>query len=1342
MANLLENTVSNPEVANAELVQAHYRFQHGIFITEMEEQGESISIHSKLSPSPMWNHTAILDENPEALEQTVEAARSWHWERNRKPIIYLNHSSSEGLHLAQIGLERFDQEAWMIFRGELSDAPRTAEVAKSSQELNEFVEVFNRSFSVQGNTYDSALLEQGAPYSQEHFVLRVGGRVVSVATLIRDDQFACIYNVGTPPQERKHGYAERLMRDVIAHAQRFGSGTIFLQVEHCSPAERLYTKLGFQTLFKRLGYRLSEAAPRQVKRTRLSNVFGYRTEGQKPGVGLERRPFELSTIKKLNSLADRKQIEPRWFYFGTWTYLLSRYLGEESVSTSVQWDQKQEASVLRVDIDRSKPVLEWVRELHSGVITANNDVEETSIITVDKPSLKTLSPIQLNIVSEPLPSLEISYRTDFFSKDLARRMAGHFATALESMVDGAQTLGDIEILSAREKNQLLVEWNQNSAVTSTLLVPELFEKQVERTPDATALMLAEARNSTAKAQLTYRQLNRRANKLAHHLIRLGAGREKAVGVLLDRSLEMIVSLLAIFKAGAVCVPLDPAYPAERLQFILEDTGAPLLISTSSSIGQLATATQLILLDDERERLSKENDKNPGAKINPEDAAYIIYTSGSTGQPKGVVIPHHAIAGHSIDCQKTYGLSSKDKVLQFSSFHFDAAFEQIIPALISGATLVIRDAEIWNTREFAAKLQEFELTVTDIPTAYWHELCDQWSAEPGAIPPNSVRMMIVGGEALSPEKLKLWHQTPLNRVRLINAYGPTETTITAASFEITESFSRETHYHIFPIGRPRGDRSAYVLDKNGNPVPVGVPGELHIGGTMLARGYHNRPDLTAAKFIPNPFNDDPNARIYKTGDLVRFLEDGNLEFLGRIDDQVKIRGYRIELGEIEAVLLKHPCVREALVIAGDDKSGNKRLKAYFTHQKPCTIESVRHHLKAHLPDYMVPSYIIGLEKWPLFPNGKINRQALPEPEEAQGKPAEIMGPRDSLELQLQLIFERVLKKVPVGVDISFFELGGDSLQALELLVEIERATGKNLPLGTLYQSSTVEAIAREIRERAGTEQWSCLVPLQRRGKRAPLYFLHTTPGDILGYGNLVFHLPQDQPCHGFQALGLKDSSLSHQSIDEMARYYVTLLKEFQPKGPYFLGGWCYGGILALEMARLLKADGEEIGLLALLETPAMPPALSNWRYYAHRLNCFLKMGPANWVSYSREKARYARESKMANRMRFRQSESLVDADLTVVAPHLARLEHLYNTNLKALDQYRSTYYDGKITLFNASEKDPAVIPDPYYGWIGLAREIEIYEVDGNHDTMLTEPNVRSLAEKLDQCLLAAQESKPK
>ncbi|MDB6059093.1 MAG: Amino acid adenylation, partial [Verrucomicrobiales bacterium] len=471
-----------------------------------------------------------------------------------------------------------------------------------------------------------------------------------------------------------------------------------------------------------------------------------------------------------------------------------------------------------------------------------------------------------------------------------------------------------------------------------------------------------------------------------------------------------------------------------------------------------------------------------------------------------------------------------------------------------------------------------------------------------------------------------------------------------------------------------------------------------------------------------------------------LPDGNIQFLGRIDHQVKVGGFRIELGEIEAVLHQHSTVKEAAVIARAVEGGDNELIGYVVPQAEKTISAaaLRQYLKSKLPTYMVPSKFVRLQSLPLNPNGKVDRKALPEGEPmAENIVAEFKPPQTPMQMQLQLVFERFLKQRPIGIDAGFFELGGNSLQALNLIIELERVTGKTLPLGILYEAPTIETLSAAI-ERHTETKWSSLVPLQPLGKRAPLFFVHTTPGDVLGYGSLVYHLGTEQPCYGFQSLGFFDPKQAHQQLPAMAAYYVRLLREFQPTGPYYLSGWCYGGIIAVEMAHQLRAAGQEVAFLGLIETPAPPPEKDVARFYLRRIDCLLKMNPIHWFRYLRAKVRYYSGVKEANEQRFRRVEKVDPKDGSVEEhnKHLERLEHVYGVNDRALKFYRSKRYAGKVTLFNAEQQDPALIRDPMYGWRGLASDVEMYVIGGDHDTILADPQVRQLARKMTECIARA------
>jgi amino acid adenylation domain-containing protein len=535
---------------------------------------------------------------------------------------------------------------------------------------------------------------------------------------------------------------------------------------------------------------------------------------------------------------------------------------------------------------------------------------------------ETSYPLTLAPIAEREMILQLGYDRRLFDKATVIRMLGHLETLLEGVVaDPHRRLSELPLLTAAERRQLLVEWNNTAAETvEHRCIHELFEAQVERTPNAHAVACKDER-------LTYRELNERANQLAHRLKKSGVGPEVRVGICVDRSPEMIVGLLGILKAGGAYLPLDPTYPQERIAFMLKDAEAPVLLTTENLIDVLPRHTaETFRLDTGWHELAVESKQNLVSEATANNLAYVIYTSGSTGKPKGVLIPHLALANHCIAIQKRYGLQSSDRILQFASVSFDVAAEEIFPSLLSGAAVVLQPERVpASISGFLRFLEREELTVINLPTSYWHEWVSELAGSQTQLPP-ALRLVIVGTEKALPERLAVWQQLTGDRVRWINAYGPTEATITATVYEPLVS-EEKSELSSVPIGRPIAGKQIYILDRQLNPVPIGVAGELHIGGAGLARGYLNRPDLTAEKFISNPFSDDKSARLYRTGDAARFLPDGNIDLLGRLDDQVKIRGFRIELGEIETALREHPGVHEAVVVAREDVPGNNQLLAY-------------------------------------------------------------------------------------------------------------------------------------------------------------------------------------------------------------------------------------------------------------------------------------------------------------------------------------------------------------------------------------------------------------------------------
>ncbi|MEH2220998.1 MAG: amino acid adenylation domain-containing protein [Nostoc sp.] len=671
------------------------------------------------------------------------------------------------------------------------------------------------------------------------------------------------------------------------------------------------------------------------------------------------------------------------------------------------------------------------------------------------------------------------YNTDLFDASTIARMTGHFVTLLESIVTNPQQqISQLPLLTEVEQHQLLIEWNDTQVdYLLNKCIHQLFEEQVGRTPDAVAVVYE-------NQQLTYHQLNCRANQLAHYLQSLGVKPDVLVGLCVERSLEMIVGLLGILKAGGAYLPLDPDYPQERLSFMLEDAQVPVLLTQQQLLENLPQhQAEVVCLDTDWQFISQSSQENGIAPVQATNLAYVIYTSGSTGRPKGVTIPHGAIANHCGIIQQAYALVESDRVLQFASINFDASLEQIFPTLIAGATLVLRGSDVWTPTNFQKIVSDFGLTVVNLPTAYWQQLAQEWAKTQMLDTNSQLRLVIVGGDVMLPEYVAIWQRSSMSCVRLVNAYGPTETTITATLFEILPQLSEDINLTKIPIGRPLPNRTVYILDSYLQPVPIGVPGELYIGGVCLAKGYLNRLELTQERFISNPFG---SGRLYKTGDLVRYLPNGNIEYLGRIDNQVKIRGFRIELGEIEAALNTHPQIQQAVAIVTEDIPGNKRLVAYVVKSdESLTTNQLRQFLKQQLPEYMIPSGFVTLDNLPLTPNGKLDRKALPTPDGEISREHEYVAPRTAIEQILTNIWQELLLKEKVSIHDNFFEIGGDSILSIQI-VSRAKNSGIQITPKQIFQNQTISELARVANTTVSVESKqgivtgvASLTPIQQR-----------------------------------------------------------------------------------------------------------------------------------------------------------------------------------------------------------------------------------------------------------------------
>jgi len=669
-----------------------------------------------------------------------------------------------------------------------------------------------------------------------------------------------------------------------------------------------------------------------------------------------------------------------------------------------------------------------------------NEVELPGVTLTQLDADNTIAKFDLTLsISETDQGLVGSweYNTDLFDSSTIERMTAHFQNLLSAIVaNPAATVGELPLLSTTERHQLLVEWNHTAAEYATdKCIHQLFESQVERIPDAVAVVFEHQ-------QLTYRELNQRANQLAHHLQTLGVRAEVLVGLCVERSLEMIIGLLGILKAGGAYVPLDPNYPPERLSYMLVDSGVEVLLTQQKLLLSLPPHPARVICLDDGVKIEPHNQENLETEISPTNLAYVIYTSGSTGQPKGVTIQHLSVCNLTQAQRNLFDVKATSRVLQFASVSFDASVWEIFMAITSGAILILGTAsELMPGDDLQQILDNHSVTHVTLPPSALAVLPTHEFPALGQI--------IVAGEACP---LELVNQWSVGR-RFFNAYGPTESTVCATVAQITHGSEKIT------IGRPISNTQVYILDSHHQPVPIGVLGELHIGGDGLARGYLNRPELTLEKFIPNPFSDQLSARLYKTGDLVRYLPDGNIEYIGRIDNQVKIRGFRIELGEIETILNSHPHIQQAVVIATAEIAGNKRLVAYIvTSNDTLTTNQLRDFLKGKLPEYMVPSIFVTLDTLPLTPNGKIDKKALPIPDGEITREHEYIAPSTAIEQILTNIWQELLLKEKVSIHDNFFEIGGDSILSIQV-VSRAKNLGVQITPKQIFQHQTIAELAR-------------------------------------------------------------------------------------------------------------------------------------------------------------------------------------------------------------------------------------------------------------------------------------------
>ncbi|HEX8116014.1 MAG TPA: amino acid adenylation domain-containing protein, partial [Pyrinomonadaceae bacterium] len=799
----------------------------------------------------------------------------------------------------------------------------------------------------------------------------------------------------------------------------------------------------------------------------------------------------------LRSLAKQNGLTLNTIVQGAWALLLSRYSGEEDVVFGATWTCRRNSVPgaegivgllintipMRLRVPQGAPLLPWLKELRAENV-ALRGYEHTPLLKIQEWSglpggvplfenllvfenyrmntelrsqggswggrefrvvERTNYPLTVSAYAYPQLTFKVSYDRQYFDHNAITRLTGHLLTLLEGIAsDPDRRLSDLPMLTPAELREILSEWNETAQeYPSESCLHELFEQRAAESPAAPALF-------HEGGEVSYGELNERANRLAHLLRQRGVGPESRVGVLLPRTPELVISLLAILKAGGAYVPLDPRYPQERLRFMLEDSGADIILTEGSLLESLpGLGGRALCLDTQREEVSRHACDNPARTTVPESLAYVIYTSGSTGRPKGVAIAHRNAVALVSWARSRYTAEELSGVLASTSVCFDlSVFELFAPLTSGGAAVLADDALALCGLKSAARVR----LVNTVPSAAAELL------RLGCLPASAKTVNLAGEPLATSLVRRLYEEAGVGKV--YDLYGPTEDT-TYSTCALREAEGAAT------VGRPLANRRAYILDAGMRPVPVGVEGEVYLGGAGVTRGYLNRPAQTAERYVPDPFSTEPGGRLYRTGDVARYLNDGRIVYVGRRDRQVKVRGFRIELGEIENVLSKHPAVREGVVAAWDDGDGKKRLAAYVVSNgggRPSAAE-LREHLRASLPEYMVPSSFTPLEALPLTPNGKVDRRRLPAPEPAHAETEDAyVEPRTAVEEVVAGIWKHVLKVERVGVRDNFFDLGGHSLLATSVVSRVAESLRVNVPLRSMFEAPTVEQFCRAVVER--------------------------------------------------------------------------------------------------------------------------------------------------------------------------------------------------------------------------------------------------------------------------------------
>ena len=930
--------------------------------------------------------------------------------------------------------------------------------------------------------------------------------------------------------------------------------------------------------------------------------------------------------------------------------------------------------------------------------------------------------------------LELSYDENRFDAGTIQRMLDHLERLLDqAAADPQRPLSRLELMSHAERERV-VRWNRTTArYPAERCIHQLFEEQAARTPSAAAVLFGQA-------WLTYAELDGRANRLARHLRGLGVGPEVRAGVCLERGPELLVAILGVMKAGGAWVPLDSGFPAERMAYMLADSGVTVLLTQDRLRDRLPAAhgLRVVSLDGGWDAVAAESAEPVESGVTAENLCYVIYTSGSTGQPKGVAMHHRGVCNYIHWGVRGYGADRGNGAPVFTSMAVDLTLTNLLPLFAGHAVrLLPEESPVEALAETLRGNPGFGLIkITPIHLGLLNSLL-----APGELA-GAAHTLVVGADFLSAEPTVYW-QEHAPGVRLMNEYGPTETVVGCSAYVLPAGRHRAGPV---PVGHPIQNLTFYVLDGHGEPVPVGLPGELYIGGAGVARGYLGRPGLSAEKFVPDPF-DGPGARMYRTGDRARWQADGNLMILGRTDNQVKVRGYRVELGEVEATLRRHPGVAECLVVLREDRPGDRRLVAYVV--GAAEAEELRGHARLSLPEYMVPSAIVVLDALPQTATGKLDRRALPAPTYGDAD-AELDTPRSFTEVQLIHLWEELLG-VPVGPTQDFFALGGNSLLALRLVAQVRRRLHTDLPLAVLLAGATVRQMAAALATRRGpAPPLPAVVALQPNGSLPPLFCLHPAGREVYAYMHLVRHLGAEQPVYGVRDVGEMDRPIARIAAD-----HLEGIRAVQPRGPYHLMGWSFGGVVAYEMAVQLQAQGQEVAFLGMLDSSAPGVGDELWEEMS---DAELVAGLAADIAVQMGRPFTFDETELEGLAVEEQVRRCTRALVEQGAVHdgfedsvLREAYDFVRARTVSRRGYAPGPFSGVVTVFAAGDVSVASNPEfrerLHAGWTDeelrtlcwcrmLGDRVAVHEVPGTHITIGMEPNVRVLAERVRESLAAA------